>query len=134
MLDSGESSVQEEPVKVKVWFLYGLVARTRQSYLRYAAFEVLCLVALGSLWFLWWRPIGDPPRGTPPVLKPWHELTPTQRFLVAAMNASPWIILGAIAYKLLELWIVLRRFALKEEERLRRSSAARASQVNAGSG
>jgi hypothetical protein len=116
--------VAEEPVKVK---LYGLVSRTRRGYLTYSVFEVLGLVAFVSVWFLRW-PIYRK------VLLPLDKQPAFGRVYIPIMDAVPWIVLCLIVYKLIELWVVLRRFALKEEEQRRRTAAGAAPRVNAGSG
>jgi len=111
-----------EPVRIK---MYGLVWRTRRGYLTYSVFEALCLVAFWSFWFLGW------PRWKQ-TLRPLREQPAFGRFYIQLMDAVPWILLAAAAYKLIELWVVLRRFALKEAAA--RDAATSTPKVSAGSG
>jgi hypothetical protein len=112
--------VAPEPVRIK---LYGLVSRTRRGYLTHSVFEALCVVAVLSLWFLGWD-------NYKPKRERYERVPPIVRVAVAIVDQTPWIVLGAVAFKAIELWVVLKRFEAKEEQRRKQA----AGKVNASSG
>ena len=110
-----------EPVRVKV---YGLVPLTRRRYLIQAAFGLVCLAGLLVLWWLYWPELND-------------RLSKVTRTALAevvylTLANTPWILLGVLALKLVEMAFVLRRFACKEAEA--RRVAAPAPPVSADNG
>ena len=92
-----------EPVRVKV---YGLFALTKRRYLTQAVAGVVfaCVILVG--WWFGWPPLRD--RLTR------HELPAAMGLIVAVLNNAPWIVLAAVAFKLIEVFFVLRAFARKE--------------------
>jgi hypothetical protein len=100
-----------EPVRVK---LYGLIWHTRRRYLVHSIMGLGAVVGVLIVWWLGW-----------PRLRHNLELfdLPTHMAVtVAVLNQVPWIMLVAVTIKAFEMWIVLRRFAQKEAERLANST------------
>jgi hypothetical protein len=94
-----------QPVRVKI---YGLFSFTRRGYLREAIVEGLLLVAVVSVWVLGWEDC----RKTLLLLEP---QTPWTTRTIALFDVLPWILLGAVLAKALEMTLVLRAFARKEQ-------------------
>jgi hypothetical protein len=105
-----------EPVRVK---LYGLFSLTRRRYL----IQTLALeLPAAAVTFIGWYF----------ALRPWcdyyHKHPPAQaaQFLsvyLSIFDNLPWILLAALAYKALEVWIVLRIFARKEAQVAKKKQA-----------
>jgi hypothetical protein len=94
-----------EPVRVKV---YGLFSRTRRRYLIEAIAGVGSAMVLLIAWYFGWPPMHE--RLTRPELPPSAYRT----LLVAVLNNVPWILMAALAYKMAEVYVVLRILARKE--------------------
>ena len=94
-----------EPVRVKV---YGLFSLTRRRYLIQAIAGVATAMVVLIAWYFAWPPMHE--RLTRPELPP----SAFRTFLVAVLNNVPWILMAALAYKMAEVYFVLRIFARKE--------------------
>jgi hypothetical protein len=92
-----------EPVRVKV---YGLFSRTRRRYVIEAATGAVFGLLLFAAWWLGW------PHWRQRLVA--LELPPFLRLIVAILDRTPWILLGAALWKGMEVLIVLRSFAHKE--------------------
>jgi hypothetical protein len=98
-----EREAAVEPVRVKV---YGLVPRTRSRYLVESAVALGFAAVLFIAWWLGW-----------PVLRQRferQELPAVVQVVRVVLEWAPWILLGALGIKLLEMMIVLRCFARRE--------------------
>jgi hypothetical protein len=95
----GTGGERVQAVRVKV---YGLVPMTRRRYLVQLTFAVVLSLALLGLWWHSWPGVRAEMRASP---------TPATRWVVAALNAAPWVILAAMVQQAVESWFVLRRFA-----------------------
>jgi len=89
-----------EPATVKV---YGLAAKTRRRYLIESALGLGLAAVLFLAWWLGW---------------PWlrqrlqqPELPGAARIIRAVLEQAPWILLGAVLLKGVEMVVVLRCFA-----------------------
>jgi hypothetical protein len=91
-----------EPVRVKV---YGLFSRTRRRYVIEAALGTVFGLILLIAWWLGWPHL----RQRLDAL----ELPPFLQLTVAVLDWTPWILLGAVMWKGMEVLIVLRSFARK---------------------
>jgi hypothetical protein len=92
-----------EPVRVKV---YGLFPRTRRRYF----LEAMIGANFGLLLFVaWWF-------GWPQLRQrlAQFDLPPLFRLIVAVLDWTPWILLGAAVWKGMEVLLVSRAFARKE--------------------
>ena len=94
-----------DPVRVKV---YGLFPLTRRRYLFQAACGGVCFVALFVAWWLYGPELSE--RLGKMKQTTWVVLV--HHVLVAA----PWVLLGVAAIKFVEMYFVLRRFAVKETQ------------------
>jgi hypothetical protein len=104
-----EREAAVEPIRVKV---YGLVARTRGRYLFESALALGFTAVLFVAWWLGWPLLRDR------LEKHQAEGLPaTVQVVRVVLEWAPWILLGALAIKLVEMVIVLRRFASKDLER-----------------
>jgi hypothetical protein len=94
-----------EPVRIK---MYGLFSLTKQRYLSQAIAGVLGAVVILVGWYFIWPPMRD--RLARPDLPP----SSFREMIVAILGNVPWILLAALAYKAMEVYIVLRIFGRKE--------------------
>jgi hypothetical protein len=92
-----------EPVRVKV---YGLFSRTRRRYLIEAATGAVFGLLLFAAWWLGWPHLRQRLVNL--------DLPPLLRLIVAVLDRTPWILLGAALWKGMEVLLVLRAFAHKE--------------------
>jgi hypothetical protein len=94
-----------EPVRVK---MYGLFSLTKRRYLGQAVSGAIGAAIVFGGWFFAW----------PPMLKGLTrpELPPSafREMIVVVLNNVPWILLAALVYKAIEVYIVLRIFGRKE--------------------
>ena len=100
-----------EPVRVKV---YGLVSMTRRGYLMQLAGAVTLVLVLLAFHYLRWpevRPDATKVRGQ------------FQRYVIAFFDHVHWIAAVIAVLLALEAWLVLRRFARKEAERVSKPPA-----------
>ena len=95
-----------EPVRVKV---YGLFPRTRRRYLIETAMGgIFALILFAGWWFGW------------PQLRQrlvHLDLPPLMRVIVAVLDQAPWLLLAAILWKGMEVFLVLRAFARREAQK-----------------
>jgi hypothetical protein len=92
-------------VRVKV---YGLFPLTRRRYLWQAAFGGLGLSLLFAVWLAAWPQIAE--------RLPHVRLDPWAAAVVAVVAQTPWILLALALFKAVEMWFVLRLFAVREAE------------------
>src|SRR5581483_5896968 len=97
-------TVRVDPVRVKV---YGLFAWTRRRYVVQSVLDFVAGAAVLIFWLFAW------PGMKRNVMR--FENPPTYlQVIVAILDQMPWILLATVAVKVLEMWIVFRRFAQKE--------------------
>ena len=94
-----------EPVRVKV---YGLFSLTKRRYVSQAVAGVVGAVVVFVGWFFAWPPMRD--RLTRPDLPP----SSFREMIVAILSNVPWILLAALVFKAVEVYIVLSIFGRKE--------------------
>jgi hypothetical protein len=100
-----------EPVRIKY---YGLFWITKRGYLIATALAVLFLVPACG-YFLWvaWLTVGS----LPPWQWPWEPPPrPALNFGGWVFNYFYWIILAGVVLEMIDILVVLRRFARKEAE------------------
>jgi hypothetical protein len=98
-----------EPVRIK---LYGLFTRTRRAYILQSMVELLYAAGLLLIWWLKWPSFREHMTH--------QEMDHPTYILVilAVLNEVPWILLLAVTIKIVEMWIILRRFAEKQAQQL----------------
>lgn len=106
-------TVRVEPVRIK---LYGLFWRTRRGYVVQSIVELIYAAGLLLIWLLKWRSFRDQLM--------LQEMDHATYILVilAVLNEVPWILLIAVTIKIIEMWIILRRFAEKQAQQLANST------------
>jgi hypothetical protein len=112
-----------EPVRVKI---YGLFSRTRKRYLTDAALGLSALVGVLIAWFFLWPNLRNRIEEgrqhlEPPVLPLWMQIT------VVVLEVLPWILTATAVFKCLEMFLVLRCFARKEDEKSRQGTGPQSS-------
>jgi hypothetical protein len=94
-----------EPVRVK---MYGLFSLTKRRYLGQAVSGAIGAAIVFGGWFFAW----------PPMYRTLtqHELPPSffREMIVVVLSNVPWILLAALVYKAIEVYVVLQIFGRKE--------------------
>ena len=111
-----------EPVRVKI---YGLVSLTRRRYLIQVVFAVLLIGLLLAGWFRVYLPRRAEMKA--------GDVPPNLVWVVACLDAIPWLAVLFVVWQAVEAYVVLRAFRRKEAAPPPTPSEGRAPDVSPGS-